>query len=188
MRESRFLAWICGSAALLSLTTGGWTVEGEEGRAFAVAGLEFTAPEGWEKQKPASTMRKAEFKAPGKEGEEAAEVSFFFFGEGQGGSVEANVDRWYGQFEEPKDRIEAKSETVERDGKKVTLVRARGTFLSGPPVGPKTPKPGYALLGAILEGEGGPVFVKMTGPAGVVEKAEKAFREMVLALPRGETP
>jgi hypothetical protein len=36
------------------------------------------------------------------------------------------------------------------------------------------------LLGAILEGEGGPVFVKMTGPAKVVEAAGKQFRDMVL--------
>ncbi|HUF64000.1 MAG TPA: hypothetical protein VMN36_18115 [Verrucomicrobiales bacterium] len=187
MRHTRVLAWTGSAVALLSLTTGAETAGGEEGRTFTVAGLEFTAPEGWEKLKPASPMRKAEFKAPGKEGEEAGEVAFFFFGEGKGGSVEANVERWYGQFEEPKDQIEAKSETRERNGKKVTLVRARGTFLSGPPIGAKTPKPGYALLGAILEGEDGPVFVKFTGPAGVVEKGEKDFLAMVLELPHDET-
>ena len=42
--------------------------------------------------------------------------------------------------------------------------QAHGTFLSGRPFGPKTPKPGYALVAAIIEGKEGAVFIKMTGP------------------------
>jgi hypothetical protein len=50
------------------------------------------------------------------------------------------------------------------------------------PGGPTTPLENYALLGAILgDDQNGDVFVKMTGPAAVVESAEPLFSEMVRA-------
>jgi len=39
--------------------------------------------------------------------------------------------------------------------------------------------PGYALLGAILESPGGDVFVKMTGPAAMVEAGGGSFLQMI---------
>jgi hypothetical protein len=65
------------------------------------------------------------------------------------------------------------------DSTAVTFVKAHGTYLSGTPVGPKTPKPDYALLGAILEAPKGFIFIKFTGPRDLVDDAEKSFREMV---------
>ncbi|MFM8230248.1 MAG: hypothetical protein ACKOAL_03390, partial [Chthoniobacterales bacterium] len=61
---------------------------------------------------------------------------------------------------------------------------ARGTFQSGMPGQPTTPLEGQSLLGAILESPNGDVYVKMTGPAPTVEKAEPAFVEMVRATCR----
>ncbi|MEN9469148.1 MAG: hypothetical protein RL630_881 [Verrucomicrobiota bacterium] len=50
------------------------------------------------------------------------------------------------------------------------------------PGGPTTPLENYALLGAILgDDQNGDVFVKMTGPAAVVESAGPLFSEMVRA-------
>jgi hypothetical protein len=40
---------------------------------------------------------------------------------------------------------------------------------------------GHALIGAILESPNGDVYIKMTGPAPTVEKAEPAFVQMVRA-------
>ncbi len=47
------------------------------------------------------------------------------------------------------------------------------------PGGPTPPKEGYALRGAILQSDGGDVYVKMTGPDAVVKSAEAAFEKMV---------
>lgn len=140
---------------------------------FGVGEFQFERPEGWQWIVPSSPMRKAQLSVPGEP--EAAEVTFFHFGAGQGGGVQANVDRWFGQFQNA-----TNAQTSEAVGStNVTFVKAAGTFLSGMPGGPLTPKENYALRGAILESPGGDVYVKMTGPAGIVEKAQEAFSKMV---------
>lgn len=140
---------------------------------FTVGSLTFQRPEGWAWITPSSPMRKAQLAVSGAEG--SAEVTFFHFGAGQGGSVQANVARWIGQFQDG--TSDTKTEPV---GKlEVTFVKAAGTFLSGMPGGPTTPQPGYAMRGAILPAAGGDVYVKMTGPEAVVKSAEGAFEKMV---------
>ena len=59
------------------------------------------------------------------------------------------MDRWFRQFEEPRDKINAKTEDVTVGKHKVTYVSAEGTYKSGMPGGPQTPMPNYALVGAI---------------------------------------
>ena len=62
---------------------------------------------------------------------------------------------------------------------KVTYARATGTFLSGSPFGPKTPKPGHSLLGSIVEGRQGSIFLKLVGPTKTVQAYEKSVMEMI---------
>jgi hypothetical protein len=148
---------------------------------FEVGAFKFQRPAAWqwiEIPEAMKMMRKAQLTVPGSEGSKPAEVIFYHFGAGQGGDTAANVSRWIGQFSEK--TTPEKSETKEIAGTKVTFVSVAGTYQSGMPVGPKTPMPGYALLGAILEdATGGSVFVKMTGPEAVVKGADGAFREFV---------
>ncbi|MEX1111273.1 MAG: hypothetical protein WEB31_05685 [Chthoniobacterales bacterium] len=151
---------------------------------FTAGDFQFAVPSGWRAEKPSSPMRAAELHLPGPEGTGAAGeaiVTVFHFGPSQGGTVEQNVDRWFGQFDgdsESKGAATAK-ETI--GTVPVTFVRARGTFQSGMPGQPTTPLEGQALLGAILESPGGDVYLKMTGPAPTVEKAEPAFVQMIRA-------
>src|SRR3954463_12272335 len=60
------------------------------------------------KPTPPGGMRAAqlEYTADGK----TAEAIFYFFGKGQGGDTPANVDRWLGSFQEPKEKINSKVE------------------------------------------------------------------------------
>ncbi len=144
---------------------------------FEVSEFTYHTPEGWTKEQPKSSMRKAQLSAPGKDGKGAAEVTFFYFGAGAGGSVQANISRWVGQFQEQKN---SKREEKTVNGVKITYVSTEGTFMSGPPFGgPKTPTPNSALLGAIVEGKQGNVFVKMTGPVATVKAADEGFRAMI---------
>jgi hypothetical protein len=106
-----------------------------------------------------------------------ATTAFFHFGAGSGGDVDANAKRWLAQFKAAEGA--SKIEPQEMDGTKVTLVRTEGTFSSGMPGGPTTPLEGQALLGAIVEGKEGNVFIKMTGPAPVVKGAEKQFMNFI---------
>jgi len=56
-----------------------------------------TVPAGWVTRAPSSPMRLAEYTIPSVNGE----VVVYFFGEGQGGTVAANLARWKGQFSTP---------------------------------------------------------------------------------------
>lgn len=142
---------------------------------FTVGSFTFARPEGWEWVRPTSPMRKAQLAVPGKDGGSPAEVTFFHFGAGQGGSVQANVDRWFKQFSDG--YTDAKTEHVGQTT--VTFVKAEGTFASGMPGGPTTPMKDYALRGAILESKSGDVYVKMTGPKAIVKEAAPALEKMV---------
>lgn len=165
----RFLAASCVVIVLSGLVRAADPVE------FSVGSFTFDRPEGWSWIVPASSMRKAQLGVANPEGGDAGEITFFHFGPGQGGSVQDNVTRWIGQFQgaESKTREEKMGNTA------VTFVQATGTFSSGMPGGPTTPKEGYALRGAILQSPQGGVYVKFTGPGPVVEAAAPAFEKMV---------
>src|SRR5262245_63680887 len=87
-------------AALLSLVLVVPAV-GETVRSEA-AGLRFSVPGDWTRVPAPSDMRAAQFKVPraGTDAEDA-ELVLFFFGPGQGGSAEQNVDRWAGRIVVP---------------------------------------------------------------------------------------
>ena len=142
---------------------------------FVVGRFTFARPESWEWVTPTSPMRKAQLSVPGKAGGPAAEVTFFHFGAGQGGSVQANVDRWFKQFSDG--YTDAKTEQA--GSTTITFVKAEGTFASGMPGGPTTPMKDYAMRGAILESSSGDVYVKMTGPKEVIKGAVPALEKMV---------
>ena len=144
---------------------------------FKVAGMTFAGPKEFISIKPKSFMRKAQLKV----GVDAAEgeIVFFHFGPRGGGGVQANIDRWFGQFTEPKAEIKPRTEKVKAGKTPVTFVSAEGTFKAGPPRGPLVEKPGYALLGAIIESKEGAIFAKFTGPKATISAHTAAFKSMI---------
>jgi hypothetical protein len=136
-------------------------------------------------------MRVATYSTPAKEGEsESGEIAIFYFGPGEGGSVEANVQRWFGQFEQPDGRATgevAERESLQINSIPVTIVRTSGTYTAA--AGPMAPRQdireNYKLIGAIAEGPQGAVFFKFTGSAPTVDREEEAFMQLVrsIALP-----
>ena len=146
---------------------------------FKVSEFTFTRPASWEWVETTSAMRKAQLKFVDAATKGEGEVVFFHFGPGNAGGTQANVERWFRQFEEPKEKIGAKSEEVTVGKYKVTYVHAEGTYKSGMPGGPQTPMPNYALVGAIVEAGEGNVFVKMTAPKPLAKAASDDFKKMV---------
>lgn len=146
---------------------------------FKVSEFTFKQPAKWERVQTASSMRKAQFKVDDAEKKNSAEVVFFHFGPGDGGGVQANVQRWFSQFQGPREKVGAHSEEKTIGKHKVTFVRAQGTYMSGIPGAVTTPQPNSELRGAIIESEQGAVFIKMTGPAAIVKSAEDDFRKMI---------
>jgi hypothetical protein len=151
---------------------------------FSVGRFSFERPAEWKWEVPGSSMRKAQLSVPGGESG-PADVTFFHFGPGEGGGLQANVDRWFAQFGNSNtgQNQESVGET------RIVFVEAEGVFQSGMPGGPTTPLPDHALRGAIIVDEaGGDVFVKMTGPASVVTGARSKFDDMVRAAASKQSP
>ena len=67
-----------------------------------------------------------------------------------------------------------------------TTIDITGTFLSGAPMATeRTPKPGFRMVGLIVEAPGGNVFFRMVGPAKTVAAAKPAFDGMIKSLKKG---
>jgi hypothetical protein len=166
--------------AILILTlSSALLLRAQDPAAFEVGGLTFDRPADWSWVPVSSPMRKAQLKIPGTKPTESADITFFYFGEGGGGDVKANAQRWVNQFRGPEGA--AKIDEQKIGGLNVTIVSTEGTFSSGMPGGPTTAMDNYALLGAIVEGKEGNVFVKMTGPVGLVKESQKKFLAFVTA-------
>lgn len=159
-----------------------------ESTATSAGGIQWTAPPRW-KIGPQRSMRAATYLVPQAGGEsEDGECAVFFFGPGQGGSVGANIDRWIGQFEQPDSKPSAplakrKKEII--NGLSVTSVDLTGTYTGGGPMmgqGGQGSKPGYRLLGAIIEGPQGVVFFKLTGGTKTLAVAQGEFQALLKSL------
>jgi len=147
---------------------------------FKAGAFTFQKPASFKvKATPPGGMRAAQLEVPGTDGKLSGEAIFFYFGQGQGGGTQANVDRWLAAFQEPKDKLNSKVEKKKAGSGEVTYVEAEGTYMSGMPGGPRTPQAGSKLLGAILESPEGNVFVRLTGPAATVKGADADFRKMI---------
>src|SRR5512147_62942 len=172
--KKRLIAFMVVSLALVGIV-----------RAEQAGGLTWTAPPEWKSQGE-RPMRAATYSIPAAKGDaEPAELAVFYFGQGSGGGVDANVKRWIEQFQKADGTSAAKDAKVKKEkiaGLPATAVEVKGTYLGGSMMGPSTPKPGYRLLGAIVEGPGGNVFFKLTGPEKTVSSAEKPFRKLLEGL------
>jgi hypothetical protein len=142
------------------------------------------APIEWRKVQPRSKIVQAEFRAPRDlKDDEAARVTVMQ----AGGDIQANIDRWIGQFDEAK-KEDAKVEKKEIAGQTVHIVDISGTYkesMGGGPFAPGPTKklPNYRMLGAIVvTKDAGTTFIKMTGPKDIVEKLAESFRKSVEEL------
>ena len=147
----------------------------------AVAGILWSYPSRWEKGAP-RMMRAATYNLPAVDGSaEGGECAVFFFGAGQGGDVDLNIQRWATQFEN--------GVTTEKKERKVgeipvTTVAIEGAYLSpgGPMMQSQGKKENYKLMGAVISAPGGMVFFKLTGPKEVTDAAAAEFDAMVESI------
>ena len=147
----------------------------------SAAGVTWTRPPAWSAQ-PERPMRAATYTVPAAAGDrEDGECGVFFFGPGQGGGVDDNIKRWLAQFEGAANAVPKRATVA---GFKVTTIETSGTYTGGggPMMQSKSSKPGYRLVGAIVEAPQGNVFFKLTGPAKSVQAAQPAFDKMLQSL------
>ena len=141
------------------------------------AGVKWSVPSSWKAQAE-RPMRVATYDIPAAPGSQPGECGVFYFGQGQGGSVEENFARWTKQFE---GAGAAKKAEKTVHGLRVRTIDISGTYLAsgGPMMQSQGKKPGYRLLGAIVEAPQGLVFFKCIGPAATIGKAQADFDALV---------
>jgi len=130
----------------------------------------------------ASGMRLATYVIPAAPGVETATCKVYYFGPGQGGGTDANIERWVGEFENPGRPVRRERKI---GGMSVTQIEVSGTYTAHAGMGgggSETPTPGWTLLGAIVEGPNGALFFKLTGPSGTVAPAKKEFDALLASL------
>jgi hypothetical protein len=152
--------------------------------ALLAAGLTFTTPDGWRQSAGGSSMRVAEFTLPRADGDaEDAQLIVYYFG-GQGGSVDANIQRWVGQMQQPDGRPSTavvKKQTRTVNGLTVTLVDVDGTYVAemAPGAATRHNKPRFRLRAGVVETPTGPYFIKLTGPEKTVTGWNAAYDQFV---------
>jgi hypothetical protein len=136
--------------------------------------LKSTAPDTWKEEKPNSSFRLTQFRLPRAAGDGAdAELAIF---KNIGGSAQANVDRWKGQFVPP----EGKVQELKIAGCKALYLDIAGTFLDGRPGAPgdqAQKRANYRMLAVHFEGPRTIYHIKLTGPEKTIASHKKAFDE-----------
>ena len=152
----------------------------------AAGGFVWEVPARWTEM-PARSMRAATYTVPGATASDAGECAVFYFAGGEGGSVDANVERWSRQFEGTPKPV--RSVRMVR-GLSVTLVKLAGAYLApgGPMMQSQGKRPGYVLVGAIIQTSEGNLFFKLTGPAATVSAAQADWDSLVASLGPASSP
>lgn len=147
---------------------------------LTLTGISTPIPEGWVREdvgmnpQTPGLSRKAQFRLPKADNDaEDALVAITHF-PGMKGMDEANLRRWYAMFRQPDGRptVAVVRKAVYQVGQvSVTLVDIPGTMQTGRRMGGRSePKENYRMLAAIVDHAKGPHFVKVTGPADVIER------------------
>ncbi|HET7217830.1 MAG TPA: hypothetical protein VFJ02_07265 [Vicinamibacterales bacterium] len=155
----------------------------------ASGSIKFTPPAGWQTRPAASSMRVAEFVLPGSKGagqNEDAELVVYYFG-GSGGSVDANIQRWLGQMQQPDGR--ASADVAVRDVRTINGLTISTLDLSGTYVAEVRPgaterhnSPGVRMRTAVVEAPKGPYYIKLVGPAKTVAAWNESFNEFLRSI------
>jgi hypothetical protein len=162
------------------------SLEKQADGSLAMGPFSLTVPADWTIKPVTSSMRAADFVLPGKPGAEA-ELIVYYFGANGAGSVDDNLDRWLGQFQQPdgkKSRDVAKIEKVKFGSQDATYVSVTGRFVAPamPGATENVDKADQALLAAIVASPSGPYYFKLVGAKATVDAQAAAFRKMLESI------
>ncbi len=108
-----------------------------------------------------------------------AELVVSVFVAGDGGPLEANIERWRGQFRNGDEAVTAKRSRKEVGPLEVELVELEGDYFA---MGAPAAKRGFMQLAAIVQAEGRNVFFRLVGPKDTVESNRAAFDALIDGL------
>jgi hypothetical protein len=172
-------SWACSRASTVASAPS----SGTEAPSQTSGDLHYKVPDGWVTGQPTSKMRVAQFKLPRADGDnEDGELVLYYFGANQGGTAEANIDRWISQIQQAdgsSSKDKAKTESLTVNGMKTTTVDVAGRYTAemAPGSGKFYDNANYRLRAAVIETPKGNYFVKLVGPAKTVGRWEQSFTD-----------
>lgn len=142
-------------------------------------------PGHWTPQVPSSPMRVAQFTIRSEGG--SADAAVFYFGQGSGGSVEENTQRWASQFLDDAGKpAMPKVEKGAASGMPVTWVSLDGRYARGAGTGPQgEAKARQSLRVAVIETDRGNLFFQLWGDAAAIARQYPVMRTIVSQIKRG---
>ena len=145
-----------------------------------VAGFRAPKPASWVWTKPSVQFRTLQYAVAGDgDSTNSAELVVSVFLAGDGGPLEANIDRWRGQFRNGDAAPEAKRASKEIGPLKVEFIELEGDYIA---MGAPAPKKGFLQLAAIVQADGRNVFFRLIGPKETVEANRADFMKMIDGL------
>lgn len=161
----------------------------------SMATLLFDPPLDWKPEPVSSGFRLSQYALPRAEGDEQdGQMVVFFFGPGQGGPVDMNIDRWKAMFTtadgKPVADEVAKIAKREINGLKVTTLDVAGNYSD--PMAARSgaaPIKGEArMLAAIVETPSGNYFFKAVGLRKTVTAAADQFEKVISTVRMSPEP
>ncbi len=145
-----------------------------------IGGLEMPKPATWTWQAPSMAFRTLQYAVPAEGSGSGGELVFSFFAAGDGGALDANIERWHQQFRGA-DGNAAPFERADREvnGLKVIVMKFAGSYQG---MGAAAPRQGMEQLGAIVQAPSGNVFIRLIGPSATVNSHRDAFASMIKGL------
>jgi hypothetical protein len=141
---------------------------------------EATVPPAFVARASSNAMRLAEWTVARTDGT-SAEVIVYYFGEGQGGSADANIARWSAQFTSAEgDPVTPRVGTLDGTAFPTTIAEYEGAYARSVGMGsPATAEPDQALVAAVVETPRGNLFLQLFGDRVAVAEARSDFLELV---------
>ncbi len=178
-RRGTFAAHILRPALLLALALAvpGYAAAESTGSRIAMLDYEAPVPGEWIAETPTSSMRLHQYRLPGDSETLAGHLVVYFFGITQGGSIDANIDRWRSQFSNSEGAaVEPIVKRFQVENLPVTTAEFRGDYRRGVGMGPAGEAlKDHVLIAAIVETPKGNLFVQLYGPAQTVDRHRAAY-------------
>mgnify|MGYP001279961373 FL=1 len=147
-----------------------------------IGNLQGVVPDAWMRENPSNSMRLAQFNISDKS--KRCELIVF---SGIGGSVDANLNRWLGQFLDSDKKRMTDYSTVRNEKiheLEITFAYTAGIYLKSGMGnrGPTVEKPNYGLLAAIVRATNETYYFKCTGPKKTLDNYINSFETFIRSL------
>jgi hypothetical protein len=149
-----------------------------DAKLIEIAGVVMPKPPSWQWQTPIGSFRTLQYSVPTRAANtSAAELSISVFRDGDGGSIELNLQRWCSQFVDA-DGTPVHAAIGDRTVHELAIkvVELKGLYQG---VGQAAPRPDMMLLGAIVAAPGRTLYIRLIGQTATVEYARERFELLV---------